>query len=390
MKKRIVYVTTLLPYPPDMGGKIKTFSTLKRVVKRADVYLFSFVDKREDLVFEKNLLKIGVKRCFTLVNPVIAEKHRLTQFKIFLESLLTLKPYSVYKYYKKEMVRLISRFLREEKIDVFWIDHTIQTQYLPKNFTGVKILETHNFKSDFFKAMSFQDNRLVWRFFSLYEWLKFLIYEPKELKKFDLVFAISHEEKKKIKKFNKNTKLLFPLIETTRDVGEFETKKLFFVGLMTWYPNKHGVSWFVQKVFPFLKINLPEITFDVVGDYSAKWKPPPCQGVNFHGYVKDISNYWQEASVFVVPLWYGAGIRIKILEALAHGLPVVTTPAGAEGLPEEIRKQIFIAKKRKEFVYLIRKLLSDKKFYLRSGVAGKKALRTFNENNKLEIWEDIF
>lgn len=363
MRKAILYITTLLPFPPDMGGKIKTLSTLKQLIKKSDVYLFSFVDWKKDLLYEKELIKLGIKKCFTLVNPVIAEKHRSTQLFTFFKSLFTPKPYSVYKYFKEEMADKIDDCLKENSIDIFWVDHTIQTQYLPKNFKGEKILETHNFKTDFFKMMFFAERKAVWKLFSLYEWLKFKFYESKEFKKFDLVYAISEEEKKKIKQFHKNVKVLFPQIPPTGNHGNFASKKLFFVGLLTWYPNKQGIEWFIKEVFPDLKKKIPEITLDVVGDYSPKWKLPKLHlaGVAFHGYVRDISKFWQQASIFIVPLWYGAGVRIKILEALANGLPVVTTSFAAFGLPNDIKKRLFIADDKKKITSIIIKLLENKK-----------------------------
>ncbi len=358
MNKKIIFVTTLLPYPPDMGGKIKTLSTLRQLIQKDDVYLFSFVDKKEDLKHEKAMLKLGIKKCYTVVHPVIAEKHRLVQFKILLNSLLTAKPYSVYKYYSSEMVDIINKILKENKVDILWIDHTIQTQYLPEDFTGIKILETHNFKTNFFKTMFFADNKIFWKLFSFYEWMKFIFYEPKELKKFDLVYAVSEKEKKELNKYSKNVKMLVPLIPTTGNKAKIKYRKLFFVGLLTWYPNKQGIEWFTKNVFGWLKNEIPDITLDIVGDYSPKWQKPVLDGVKYHGYVENIKPFWEQASVFIVPLFYGSGIRIKILEARANRIPVVSTSVGADGLPADIKKNLTIADSKEEFINCIKKLLS--------------------------------
>lgn len=357
MRKKILYITTLLPFPPDMGGKIKTLSTLKKLFQSNDVYLFSFVDKKEDLKYEKEIYKIGIKKCFTFVHPVIAEKHRMTQLYLLFQSFFTAKPYSVFKYYDVHAVKSIRDFLKANRIDIFWVDHTIQTQYLQNDFKGKKILETHNFKTDFFRDMFFAESKIFWKLFSLYDWMKFRFYEPKELKKFDLVYAISEKEKEKIARFNKNVKVLIPEIPPTGNKANLKAKKLFFVGLLTWYPNKQGISWFIKEVFPQLKKEIPGITLDVVGDYSPRWKVPTYDGVKFYGYQKDLRPFWKNASVFIVPLWYGSGIRIKILEALANGIPVVSTEKGAEGLPDEIKKKIFIEDTPQNLIRTIQKLL---------------------------------
>lgn len=355
MNQKLLYFTTLLPYPPDMGGKIKTLSTLKKLVKKYEVHLFSFVDKKEDQRYENELLRIGIKKCYTIVHPVIAEKHRIIQIKILLQSIFTDKPYSVYKYYSKQMVVLMKETMEKEKFGTIWIDHTIQTQYLPTDFKGRKILETHNYKTDFFRQMFFADNNLFLKFFSLHEWIKFKFYEPKELAKFDPVYAISEREKKEINKYNSNVKVLIPVIPKTGNKGKIGAHKLFFVGLLTWYPNKQGIEWFIKNVFSELKKIIPDITLDIVGDYSSKWQKPQVEGVKFHGYVRDIRPFWKEASVFIVPIFYGSGIRIKILEAIANGIPVISTQKGAEGLPKIIRNKISVAKDMDEWIKKIQK-----------------------------------
>jgi polysaccharide biosynthesis protein PslH len=383
MKKRILYVTTLLPFPPDMGGKMKTLSTLRQLVKKYDVHLFCFVDKKEDLVYKQDLRKIGVKDIVVIVSPVIAEKHKKTQLMILFKSLFTLKPYSVYKYSNKKMYEKIDDFLSRNRVDVLWIDHTIQTQYFSRHFNGLKVLETHNYKSDFFWKMFLHEDKMLWKAFSFHEWLKFKLYEPRELKKADLVFAISDKEKEKIKSVNRNVATLLPRITVTGNTGKFESKKLYFVGLLTWYPNKQGAQWFVEEIFPGLKKVIPELTLDIVGDFSKKWKPQGDQGVVFHGYEKNLRKYWRQASIFIVPLKYGSGIRIKILEAFANGLPVVTTSAGADGLPDIIKNKLIIKDDEKGFVQAIKRLLSDKKYYFEVVNKSKEAGNLLKNNQNL-------
>lgn len=111
---------------------------------------------------------------------------------------------------------------------------------------------------------------------------------------------------------------------------------LLFVGGFSHPPNMDAVLWFVQEVFPSLRERIPDICFHVVGSsVPEKIEKLADEHVKIHGFLSDdeLSRLYQQIKICVVPLRYGAGVKGKILEALQSGVPIVTTPIGAEGLP---------------------------------------------------------
>ena len=122
-------------------------------------------------------------------------------------------------------------------------------------------------------------------------------------------------------------------------------KTLIFVGNLSYEPNIDGVIWFTTTVFPLIRARMGEARLVVAGSSPSEAVKKACEGpgISIYPDVRDIARLYQDASVSIVPLRFGSGSRIKILEAAVHGLPVVSTRKGAQGLGPELQDAIFIS-----------------------------------------------
>jgi glycosyltransferase involved in cell wall biosynthesis len=108
--------------------------------------------------------------------------------------------------------------------------------------------------------------------------------------------------------------------------------------------------WFAREVFPLVKKEIRDIKFIVMGSNpTPKVRELQSNEIEVTGYVPDISGYFDNARVFVAPLRYGAGLKGKVLQAMSYGLPVVTTPVGAEGISLTDGEDVLIAKDAADF-----------------------------------------
>jgi glycosyltransferase involved in cell wall biosynthesis len=119
-----------------------------------------------------------------------------------------------------------------------------------------------------------------------------------------------------------------PLPFPARRAGE--PLRILFVGSVDYGPNYSGIGWFLDDVLPRLRDRVP-VTLDVVG--SRRRALPAIDGVAYHGQVPSVEPFYERAHVAIVPIRFGSGTRLKVVEALALGRPVVATTIGAEGLP---------------------------------------------------------
>ena len=133
---------------------------------------------------------------------------------------------------------------------------------------------------------------------------------------------------------------------------DFSEPSLIFCGSLDYAPNKNGLLWFYEMIWPKLKMTVKGITLTVIGrnDHDNAYAPLKIDPqINFIGEVKDVTPYYQKNNIAIVPLLEGSGTRLKILEAMSFGLPVVSTSIGAEGIDYIENKHIIIANKAISF-----------------------------------------
>ena len=128
--------------------------------------------------------------------------------------------------------------------------------------------------------------------------------------------------------------------------------RLAFLGSMDWLPNIEGVRWFVRNVYPAVKSAAPEARLRIIGrkpGAEIRSLADEDSSIEVTGTVDDVRPWLADASAMITPLLSGGGTRIKILEAMAFGTPVLSTTVGAEGLPFENGKHLLLADEPETF-----------------------------------------
>jgi glycosyltransferase involved in cell wall biosynthesis len=154
-----------------------------------------------------------------------------------------------------------------------------------------------------------------------------------------------------------------------------DSHNILFAGTMYWPPNVKAVLHFYRDIFPWVQAKVPEVRFIIVGkkpvrQVMALAKRDPA--VTVTGYVEDIRPYWADSALAVVPLDVGSGIRVKILTAMAAGVPVVSTTVGYQGIDLTPGEHILVADSDADFADAVVRLLQDVDLRQRLAVAGRR------------------
>lgn len=157
-------------------------------------------------------------------------------------------------------------------------------------------------------------------------------------------------------------------------------QKIIFYGAMNRKENYLSAIWFIDKVMPLLAdLN---ITFEIVGgNPPEKLKKYESDRVHIKGFVKDVAPYFQEGLCLVAPLVLGAGVKIKVLEALSSGLPVLTNSVGIEGIYAEDKQEYFLCEEPEEYACIIKKIYSKE---IDSNCIEERAKKFIKENYSRE------
>jgi len=221
-------------------------------------------------------------------------------------------------------------------------------------------------------------------------------YEAQTCAQFDNVVWVTDEDREAV---NRHSSIVHPQFtipiciapkEVTPVVPLPGEPTLLFLGGMHWPPNAMGVRWFLEKIWPLVKAQLPTVILNVIG------KDPPSlvkeiDGVHAPGYVEDLKLYWGKSRVFIVPLRAGGGMRVKILDAWARGLPVVSTAIGAEGIEYNDGEDILIADNPREFCDAVLRVLQDDELAQRLAQGGRTKVETLYDWRTIyQDWDGVY
>lgn len=193
--------------------------------------------------------------------------------------------------------------------------------------------------------------------------------EGKLARNSDIVWCASAEDKQVLSREVPEARVeVVPTIHELREPGPVfaDRRDLLFIGNLAHRPNDDAVRFFTREVFPLLQQKLPAIELDIIGDFaSPEIATLNQQNVRIRGYVAHVEPFLRSRRVFVAPLRFGAGIKGKVGEAMAYGIPVVTTTIGAEGFGATHGVDIMIADDPASFADAIAQLYTDEELWQR-------------------------
>jgi len=373
---KILQISTKKPYPPIDGGRIVSYNTIKYLAMRGhSITLVSIVDKKEKIPELKKICKW-----------IPIQKNTFTSILGLLSNLFLKTPYTISKYYSKKVKDTIRKILSKENFDIVHIDHLHMAycgEFIQREFGLPIVLREHNVETTIMKRFYKNQKNPIIKFYAYLQWKKLYKYETKICEIFDKCLMITEEDKKKIEDMNSKVKTF--IIPAGVDVSYFyplkteeEPYSLIFVGSMKWLPNIDAVLWFCNEFWSKLKKVFPEVKLYVVGQKPSKEITElgkKDKDIIITGFVKDIRPYVAKSSLYIVPLRIGGGMRLKILEAMAMGKPVISTSIGAEGIEAVDEKDIIIADDVERFVEKIIELLKDKNYRRKIAQNGEKLVK---------------
>lgn len=328
---KILYLAHRIPYPPNKGDKIRSFHEIKHFSRHHELHLLSFYDDPKEVIHAENLKK------FCKMVTLIPLRRRRQQARAII-AMLSRKPWTLGYFTNPEMWAAVREQLCSSNFDAIFVYSSSMAPYVSSENGIPKFLDFVD--SDGSKWLQYARSKSIpasWLY--SYEGSKLIRFEQEMARLFDASIFVSSREAAHLTGEEYHGKIHF--IQNGIDLDHFTctrtgepSKTMIFTGAMDYFPNIDAVSFFAREVFPLVKRRVPDARFMIVGSSPAGSVKAleSIAGVTVTGSVPDIRPYLRDARVAVVPLRISQGIQNKILEALAAGLPVVTTPNAAGGL----------------------------------------------------------
>lgn len=328
---KLIMLMPEMPFPANTGGRILVAKRLEYLSKNNEIYLFCIVDGEKDFLFKKELEKF------------CKEVHLYDRSKVKIQNMfksLFIGPYAC-----------ASRTYKKLKDDIDLCFDKIQPEFVivefpqmlgnisPKILKQKKvILEQHNIEYLTMHNLGCCQTGLKKRIF-LFEANRLKKYEEKFYKKDEVLlytFVSSSDKEFFEKKYHLMNTYLFPIGAEVFSKKPLENlpNNIMYFGKMSYPPNVDGALWFAKNVFQKVKENVPNVQFYIVGkdpDEKLLDLPKIDKDIIVTGTVESVDEYYDKAKLVIIPLGFGGGVKVKLLEALGRGNLVLTTAKGLEG-----------------------------------------------------------
>jgi glycosyltransferase involved in cell wall biosynthesis len=253
-------------------------------------------------------------------------------------------PHAIREFANDELAWIIHRQMYTRKIDIVQLDYTSLAQYGGDYDHIVCALFEHDIYFQSVARALKEPHSISWKFSAAIEYLRALRYELRTLPRMDRVQVCTRENRDYLLSFlprlaPRTAEGLRAAVDTSRydfRTGGREPLTLLFMGSFRHLPNQQALNWFIRKVLPLVLERQPAARLVVVGSEAPpRHGLPPSEAIELRGFVEDIREPLSRYAVFVCPVLSGSGVRVKLLEAFAAGIPVVSTRLGAEGLARQ-------------------------------------------------------
>lgn len=370
---KILFLSRWFPYPVNNGSKLRIYNLLRGLSKHHDVTLLSFADQ-PDVSPEAPELQSTCSEVHVVPWREFDPHSRNARL-----GLLGLKPRFLTDTYSAEMENTIRSLISRKGFNLVIASQLSMASY-HESFGGLPALFEEVELGLFHDGAAYAGGFLKRLRLSL-TWSKLRTYLSRLLDSFRSCTVVSARERHLFESHFPRHKWKISVIPNCINVEEYESlgvepksNQLIFSGPFRYHANYEAMQWFVGEVFRKVLEQVPDARLLITGDHAGQ-PLPPAPNVTLTGYVADIKSLMASSWVSIAPLQSGGGTRLKILESMAVGTPVVSTTKGAEGLDATPGEHLLIGDSPDEFADNVIQVLKEKKLRSQLSVQGNRLVK---------------
>ncbi|MDQ6759546.1 MAG: glycosyltransferase [Acidobacteriota bacterium] len=354
---QVLFISPYTICPPIHGGAVFMSQTVRYLARLSSLHLIILLDHEHERGAHQEL-----ERTCRSVEYVIRMQGKQKQ-------LGSIVPHAVTEFKNSDLEWLIHRQIFIQGVDVIQIEYTALAQYTTRLRQIPSILFEHDV---YFQSIGRQLPYMrgwVKKSKAMFEYMRALRFELGVLPKFDRIQVCSPANREYLAGFvpelaNRIDDDLRAGIDTTRYDFQTEGREPFtmlFLGSFRHTPNQEALAWFVNRALPRVLEQCPQARLVVVGSDPPPRHSLPDLGnaIELRGFVEDVMEPLRRYAVFVCPILAGSGMRVKLLEAFAAGIPVVSTRVGAEGLANQDGDLCLLSDDPAEFADKVLSIFAD-------------------------------
>lgn len=366
---RILQLMNKVPWPPKDGGAIACLNMMKGFSMLGhEVTVLSMNTSKHHVGIDELPAAIRKQADFFLVEVAASTNWVEAALNLVFSDL----PYNAQRFISDEYIQQLVQLLTVRTFDVIQLEGLYLCPYIPyirKYSDALIVYRAHNIEYEIWDRTAKLSKG--WR-------SKYLQNLSRRIKRFEISYLNTYDLLVPITdrdgiildslgnskpRHTSQTGIDFASLVPTAKKLEFPS--LFHIGALDWAPNQEGLIWFFDHCWPQIHSENPDLKFYLAGRNAPEWleRRIKLNGVAYLGEINDAYDFINSKAIMVVPLFSGSGMRIKIIEGMALGKPIVTTDIGTEGIPTENGHNIMIANDADQFVESISRLINNRNLF---------------------------
>jgi glycosyltransferase involved in cell wall biosynthesis len=367
---KILMLTPYLPYPPSSGGQVRSYNLIKNLAENHQITLFSLIKHDQEVKYVKELEKFCQKV------RVFKRSEKPWTLRNILRTGFSLYPFLVIRNLASEEKEAVEKELKQNRYDLIHAETFYVMPHIPKTKVPILLVE-QTIEYQVYQHYAQNNKNIILKPLLYIDVAKIKFWETKFWRKANKVVAVSDSDKKKMQNLVPGLDVgVVPngagedLLAVWSQRKEQKKPIVFFQANFLWLQNVEAAINLATKVFPFIKKEIPQAHCLIVGQ-AAKEKIGHFVSKDIEvrdleiSDIEGVKEAYRQATIFVAPLRGPGGTRLKVLGAMAAGVPVVTTSVGIEGIEAKDNQEVLIRNGGKELAKATVELIKDQNNYQR-------------------------
>lgn len=385
---KILIVTDKPPWPGTSGGALAVMSAIKGLldqqVELTVIYTVTgkHPDSRsrnpEENTAEAQVIPVRINTSIKILN-------------LILNLLFSRLPYNVKRFKKKRFSKKLKSFVQKEQFDIVQIEGLNMSAYIDcirKHSNSIIALRSHNVEHEIWERLSAGEKNVFRKYYLQVLSRRLKNYELQTINSCDCHITLTDRDKVYFE--NAGIEIpgfTFPYARATSvpDRSKANSKIIGYIGSLDWKPNQEGIQWFINKVWSAVHKEHPDHLIVIAGRNAPDWliKKFNKPGIEYLGEIDNAEAFMNRSHTVIIPLLSGSGIRVRAIQAMSMGIPVVTTSKGIEGINARHGKELLIASTASEYIQNLTEIIEDKELYNNMSGNARAFIKKYYDNKKL-------
>ncbi len=381
---KVLIISPYLPYAEARHGTaVFMAGLLRHLCLKHDVTLLSFCDRLEEPHAESLralplTLHLILRARGRQASATATARLAVDRIVRFCRSIVLWRPYDVEKYRHTAMRTMVRSLTAATAYDIVQMEFASMAQYAGAVRQGTTLLHEHDVTYRPAYRRYRRSSGSIRKVFAFLEWCRWARYEPAAGRACDGVLTVTEQDRQLMRFLTGNSQVYYlPRGVDTPDTPVPATRRephtVVFVGTFNHQPNLDAVWWMLDEIIPGILERYPDTVTHIIGSNPPeviRERARSIPGTTIHGYVPRVEEYLDRCSVFLAPLRFGGGVKVKVLHALARGIPVVTTKTGIEGIGSPGRQIALLGRSARELAEQTCRIFTDRELAARLGQNG--------------------